>query len=157
MDENRGLRTELEPAVSRGATARDDWETPQVLFDELDEEFHFTLDAAATVENAKCEKFFTIEEDGLTQDWSGVVWLNPPYGRGVDKWIAKARNESLRGCTVVILTFSRTDTRWFHDYVYHQAELRFLKGRLKFVGGKYSSPFPSMLIIFRGKEIPDGV
>ena len=145
------MRNKLKPAVIRTSDSRDDWETPQDLFDKLDKEFHFTLDAAASCDNAKCERFFSLGHDGLFQLWEGVVWVNPPYGREVGKWVAKAHSEWLSGCTVVMLLAARTDTKWFHKYIYGHAEIRFLKGRIKFVGGKHSAPFPSMVVVFKGK------
>jgi len=129
----------------------DEWETPQALFDELDREFGFTLDVCALPENAKCDLFFTPETDGLSQSWKGhICWMNPPYGREIGKWVKKAYEESQRGATVVCLLPARTDTRWFHDYIYGKAEIRFLRGRIKFVGAENSAPFPSMIVIYRG-------
>lgn len=126
------------------------WETPQDFFDKLNEEFHFTLDACATSENAKCEKFYSPEIDGLSQPWDGVVWCNPPYGRNIWRWVFAASVASgARGSTVVMLLPARTDTKWFHDYIYGKAEIRFVKGRLKFGKSKNSAPFPSMVVIFR--------
>jgi phage N-6-adenine-methyltransferase len=122
------------------------WETPQGLFDELDAEFHFDLDVCALPENAKCEKYYTPEQDGLSQEWNGVCWCNPPYGREIGKWLRKAAKS---GTTVVMLLPARTDTKWFHDYILHRAEVRYLRGRLKFGGGKNSAPFPSMVVIYR--------
>lgn len=126
------------------------WATPQHFFEEVDKEFNFDLDVCAIPENAKCENYFTPDVDGLEQEWKGVCWMNPPYGREIGKWIKKAFEESLKGSTVVCLLPSRTDTRWFHHYIYHRAEVRFLKGRLKFGGAENSAPFPNMLVIFRG-------
>ena len=123
----------------------DDWETPQAVFDELDNEFHFTLDVAASHSNAKCADYFTKEQDGLSQEWRGVVWCNPPYGRYVGKWVAKAATSN---ALVVMLIFAKTDTAWFHDYIYGKAEVRFIRGRLKFGGCKNAAPFPSMVVIF---------
>lgn len=121
-----------------------EWSTPQDLFDRLNEEFHFTLDPCATKKNAKCQKFYTKEDDGLSRDWSGErVFMNPPYGREIGKWVAKIAYEG-----GVALLPARTDTRWFHDYIYGKAEIRFLKGRLKFGESKNSAPFPSMVVIF---------
>lgn len=129
----------------------DMWETPQDLFDELDKEFHFTLDVCAIPENAKCKNFYSPDMDGLTQPWTGVCWCNPPYGRQIEKWIMKAWIASANGNTVVMLLPARTDTRWFHDYIYKKSrvEVRFLRGRLKFGGCKNSAPFPSMVVLFR--------
>ncbi len=128
------------------------WETPQDLFEELNNEFHFSLDVCATAENAKCEKYYTPEIDGLSQPWNGTVWCNPPYGRQIGKWVFAASVASgVRNATVVMLLPARTDTRWFHDYIYQKerVEIRFIKGRLKFGGSKNGAPFPSMICIFR--------
>ena len=130
----------------------DQWETPQDFFDQLDSEFHFTLDPCADGTNHKCERYFTKEQDGLQQDWSGeVVFCNPPYGRKVGKWVEKCFNEVYAGsckCAVLLL-FANTGTKWFHRWIYHRAEIRFVKGRIKFGGGKVNSPKPSMVVIFR--------
>ena len=130
----------------------DQWETPQDFFDQLDKEFHFTLDPCADGSNHKCERYFTKEQDGLKQDWSGeIVFCNPPYGRKVGKWVEKCFQEVYVGkckCAVLLL-FANTDTRWFHDWIYHKAEIRFIKGRLKFGGGRVNSPKPSMVVVFR--------
>lgn len=128
------------------------WATPQDFFDELNKEFGFELDVCALPENAKCEKYFTPEDDGLKQEWTGVCWMNPPYGREIGKWMKKAYESSLRNdTTVVCLVPARTDTRWFHDFAM-KGEIRFIKGRLKFGGSKNSAPFPSAVIIFRHKD-----
>ena len=127
----------------------DMWATPQDFFDKLNEEFNFQLDVCATAENAKCEKYYTKEQDGLSMPWTGTCWCNPPYGRDIGKWVAKAYASSAGGeATVVMLLPSRTDTRWFHDYIYGKAEIRFIKGRLKFGGSKNAAPFPSMVVIY---------
>lgn len=125
-----------------------DWETPQWLYDELDKEFHFAVDVCATEKNAKCRDFFSLEVDGLEQNWRGVCWMNPPYGRTIGKWVRKAYEESQNGATVVCLLPSRTDTAWWHDYCL-KGEIRFLRGRLKFSNSKNSAPFPSVIVIFR--------
>ncbi|HHT98456.1 MAG TPA: adenine methyltransferase [Acholeplasma sp.] len=140
----------------------DEWETPQDLFNSLNDEFHFTLDPCSTHENHKCDKYYTQEDDGLSKDWAGeTVFCNPPYGRSIGKWVEKCYKESLKGSTVVMLIPSRTDTKWFHKYIYNKAEIRFLKGRLKFINralpswneqGNYKlspAPFPSMIVIFK--------
>ena len=138
------------------SSQRTDWETPQALFDSLDAEFHFTLDPASTDANAKCKKHFTPREDGLLQSWAGeTVFCNPPYGRSLPLWIEKAAKEARKGATVVMLIPARTDTKAFHDHVYNKAEIRFLRGRLKFgLGGVTSdaAPFPSMIVVFRPHE-----
>lgn len=127
-----------------------EWATPRSLFEELDREFHFDLDPCATPENAKCKRFYTIEDDGLTQNWGGCrVFCNPPYGREIGKWVKKCFEESQRGTLCVMLIPARTDTAYFHDYIYHKAkEIRFLRGRLHFNEAKQGAPFPSMIVIF---------
>ncbi len=124
------------------------WSTPQAFFDKLNEEFGFTLDPCATIDNAKCEKYYTLEDDGLSKDWSNeIVFMNPPYGREISAWVQKA-SEAL--ATVVCLVPARTDTRWWHDFVIGGgAEVRFIKGRLKFGTATNSAPFPSAVVIFR--------
>lgn len=130
-----------------------EWETPQWLFDELDREFHFTLDPCASHSNAKCSKYYTIEDDGLAQSWEGErVFMNPPYGRGLVDWVKKAFYEVRNGCELVVALLPvRTDTRWFHTYCYDHAEIRFLRGRLRFSNDKNSAPFASMIVIWRRK------
>lgn len=132
--------------------ATDQWETPQEFFEQLNNEFHFTLDPCADEANHKCDRYFTKEQDGLKQDWSGeIVFCNPPYGRKVGKWVEKCFREVYQGnCKcVVLLLFANTDTKWFHDWIYNRAEIRFIKGRLKFGGGRVNSPKPSMVVVFR--------
>ena len=128
-----------------------EWSTPQDFFDELDKEFNFTLDPCSTSENAKCAKYFTVEDDGLKQDWSNdVVFMNPPYGREIKHWIKKAYEEHIKDATVVCLIPSRTDTTYWHDYIFGKAsDIRFLRGRLKFGDSKNSAPFPSAVIIYK--------
>jgi phage N-6-adenine-methyltransferase len=129
-----------------------EWSTPQYLFDLLDAKYHFELDVCATAENAKCGTYFTKENNGLALPWTPRrCWMNPPYGRGISKWIAKAYNESLRGALVVCLLPSRTDTAWWHDYVLH-GEVAFLRGRLKFSGHQNAAPFPSAIVVFGGEN-----
>ncbi len=131
-----------------------EWSTPQSFFDELDKEFNFTLDPCATHDNAKCDKYYTIEDDGLLQDWSkDIVFMNPPYGREIKHWVQKAYEESLKGATVVCLIPARTDTTYWHSYIFDKADdIRFIKGRLKFGDGKNSAPFPSAVIVYKGWE-----
>ena len=129
----------------------DEWSTPQDFFNELNKEFNFTLDPCATPENAKCEKYYTKEDDGLKQDWSGeTVFCNPPYGRVIKDWVKKCYEESRKeNTTVVMLIPARTDTSYFHDYIYNKAkEIRFIRGRLKFGNAKNPAPFPSMVVVF---------
>lgn len=122
------------------------WATPQDFFDDLNREFHFETDVCALPDNAKCEKFYTPEQDGLKQEWTGVCWCNPPYGRQIAKWVEKAAKSD---ATVVMLVPARTDTAWFHDWILPCAEVRFVRGRLKFGGAKNNAPFPCMVAIFR--------
>lgn len=133
------------------------WCTPQEFFDKLNKEFHFVLDAAATDKSAKCPLYYTPAEDGLMQSWDqgGAVFCNPPYGAQLKKWVRKAHREAKKGVTVVLLIPARTDTSYFHDYIYGQAEVRFLRGRLRFTDEDgtpsiNSAPFPSMLVIYNG-------
>lgn len=133
------------------SSEKDDWETPQNFFNELDEEFHFDLDPCADDNNHKCDYYFTKESNGLMQDWGGhTVFVNPPYGaKSTSEWIKKCAEESRKPNTrVVMLIPTRTDTKAFHEYIYKKAEVRFVKGRLKFGGSKNSAPFPSMVVVF---------
>lgn len=133
------------------SSKKTDWSTPQDLFDRLDTEFHFTLDPCADETNHKCDLFFTKEDDGLKQSWKGhTVFCNPPYGRTLKKWVKKAYTESRDKDTMVVMLIpSRTDTEYFHDYIYGKAEIRFIRGRIKFLGGVHTAPFPSMIVIYR--------
>lgn len=140
------------------SSKRHDWETPRTFFEELDREFHFTLDPCCTPETAKCKKYYTPKENGLLQDWDGeTVFCNPPYGRELPRWIEKCYFESRKpNTTVVMLIPARTDTIAFHKYIYNKAEIRFIKGRIKFsVDGKTGdpAPFPSMVVIFRANVL----
>ena len=135
------------------SSATDLWETPQSFFDDLDQIYHFTLDACALPENAKCKEYYTPEQDGLLQNWKGTVWCNPPYGREIGKWVEKAYITAESGEAVVVMLLpARTDTKWFHDYCYNNryATIRFVRGRLKFGGCKNGAPFPSMVVVFEG-------
>ena len=133
------------------SSTTEEWATPKDFFDALDAEFHFTLDPCSTDDNAKCAKHYTKEQDGLSQDWIGErVFCNPPYGREMPRWIAKCAEHGMRGGIAVMLIPARTDTRAFHEYIYHKAEIRFIRGRLKFGGAKNSAPFPSMVVVFGG-------
>ena len=128
-----------------------EWETPQDLFDKLNDEFRFTLDPCASKNNAKCKKYYTKEDNGLIQSWRDeIVFMNPPYGRKISKWVEKAYIESIHeDCIVVCLIPSRTDTKYWHDYIFSKAhKIMFIKGRLKFSGHKNSAPFPSAIVVF---------
>lgn len=130
-----------------------EWSTPQDFYNQLNKEFKFDLDPCCTHENAKCETHFTELENGLLQNWGGYsVFVNPPYGRGIKDWVKKAHDEAKKPNTkVVMLIPARTDTTYFHQYIYNKSEIRFIKGRLKFGDSKNSAPFPSMIVVF-GKE-----
>lgn len=134
----------------------EEWPTPQSFFENLDREFAFTLDPCATRDNAKCAMYFTKSQDGLRQDWgTHRVFCNPPYGRNMREWAEKCYVASRAGATVVLLAHSRTDTRWFHDWIYGKAaEIRFVKGRLKFGDGRQSAPFPSLVAVFNSPTMP---
>lgn len=128
-----------------------EWATPIALFARLDAEFHFDLDPCCTHENAKCERHFTQDEDGLSRSWGGCrVFCNPPYGRELPQWVRKCYEESRKKDTLVVMLIpARTDTSYFHDYIYHKAkEIRFLRGRLHFNESKQGAPFPSMVVVF---------
>jgi phage N-6-adenine-methyltransferase len=127
----------------------DMWSTPQDYFNSVAQEFTFNIDVCALPENAKCKKYFSPKEDGLSQKWEGVCWMNPPYGRVIGRWVRKAYESAQEGAVVVGLLPARTDTKWFHDYIYGKAEIRFIRGRLRFGGCKNSAPFPSMLVIWK--------
>lgn len=128
-----------------------EWATPKLFYEKLNNEFNFTLDPCATSENHKCDKYYTINDNGLVQDWKNeIVFCNPPYGRAIKDWVKKCYEEHLKyNIIIVMLIPARTDTSYFHDYIYNKSEIRFIRGRLKFNDGKQSAPFPSMLVIYR--------
>lgn len=132
------------------SSATNEWSTPQNFYNELNKEFDFTLDPCATAENTKCKKYYTIDNNGLQQNWQGeIVFCNPPYGRVIKDWVKKCYEESLKeNTTIIMLIPARTDTTYFHDYIYNKAEIRFIRGRLKFGDSKNSAPFPSMVVVF---------
>ena len=128
-----------------------EWATPQGLFDQLDQEFIFDMDVCAVKTNAKCQNYLDANGiwSGLAVSWQGTCWMNPPYGRQIEKWVQKAFESSMTGATVVCLLPSRTDTRWWHDYVMQAHEIRFIKGRLRFGKTKTNAPFPSAIVVFK--------
>lgn len=138
------------------SSKRDDWGTPQSLFDALNGAFRFTLDPCANYKNHKCIRYYDKNDDGLTKSWKNErVFCNPPYGREISKWVKKCYDEcTINNALVVALLPARTDTKWFHQYVLHHAEIKFIEGRLKFDGGKYPAPFPSMIVYFYRKGDP---
>ena len=129
----------------------DEYSTPQDVFDTLDAEFNFELDPCSTHENAKCMLHYTAEENGLEQSWGGYrVFCNPPYS-DISRWVEKCYREGCKDNTLVVLLIpARTDTKYFHDFIYQRSEIRFIKGRLRFENHKVNAPFPSMVVIFRG-------
>jgi hypothetical protein len=129
------------------SSATDLWFTPQSFFNKYNEIYKFELDVCAIPENTKCEKYFTPEIDGLKQEWNGICWMNPPYGRTIKHWVKKAYESSVNGATVVCLLPARTDTSWWHDYCI-KGQIEFIRGRLKFGDSKNSAPFPSAVVIF---------
>jgi len=132
MKKFKGLMTSLSPHYA----------TPKWLYEELNKEFNFNDDPCPL--NG---------EGGLERDWGTSTFVNPPYGREISKWIWKAWYSAFfKGITVVCLLPSRTDTQWWHRWVMASNEIRFIKGRLKFGDCKNSAPFPSCVVIFRGKR-----
>lgn len=127
------------PASIHFSSQRLDWKTPKAVYQILDAEFSFDHDP--------CPPNFVV--DGLTSDWGGSNYVNPPYGREIGAWFAKGYAEYQKGKTVVFLIPSRTDTRWWHDYCMKATEIRFIKGRLKFDDQPNPAPFPSAIVIFR--------
>lgn len=132
------------------ASQRMDWPTPLALFTALHAEFAFTVDACASDENATVPRYWTERDEGLMQPWHGErVWMNPPYGRQLARWMEKADNEQDAADLIVALVPSRTDTRWWHEYAMQADEIRFLRGRLRFGDAVNNAPFPSCLVIWR--------
>lgn len=127
------------------SSASCEWETPQYVYDTLNKKYNFTCDVCATKENAKCERYYTKEIDGLLQIWEGACRMNPPYGRNIGEWVKKAHDSK---CVVVGLLPVRTDTIYFHNYIYGKTKIDFLRGRLKFSNSKNSAPFPSMIVVW---------
>jgi phage N-6-adenine-methyltransferase len=132
------------------APGPDDWATPPDFFRSLDREFRFTLDPCATPQTAVCARYFTAADDGIRQPWGQeTVFVNPPYGYGIRWWVQKAYEASQSGAVVVCLLPARTDTRWWHRYVARAAEIRFVRGRLRFGGAQINAPFPNAVVVFR--------
>jgi phage N-6-adenine-methyltransferase len=130
-----------------------EWFTPDYIYKPLNKRFNFTLDPCCTKESAKCKKFYTVADDGLSKDWGkNVVWVNPPYGREIGKWIKKCYESAIDGATVVMLIPARTDTQAWYDYCSQAAEIIFIKGRVKFINEGQAvpapAPFPSAIVVF---------
>lgn len=143
------------------STGTTDWQTPPEIFNPLNEEFGFDLDVCADKTNKKCRRYFSPQKNALIQAWKGTCWMNPPYGAGLTRiWMQKAWEEKMAGTTVVCLIPARTDTRaWavFYDHAKFKLrdrkdEIRFIKGRIKFVGAEHGAPFPSAIIVLRGRN-----
>lgn len=133
------------------SSRKTDWETPRELFRVWDASHGpFTLDVCATARNAKCGRYFSPEINGLIQPWRGVCWMNPPYGRAIGLWIAKAMAEieAARAKRIVCLVPARTDTAWWHDFILPHGAVHFLRGRVRFEGAEHPAPFPSAIVVF---------
>jgi len=149
MPEGKKMNNEL-----MFSSETDQWSTPIDFFNKLNKVFNFQTDVCADEKNKKCRHYYCIDQDGLTQEWEGNCWMNPPYGREIGKWVEKAYVSSKNnGATIVCLLPARTDTRWWHDYC-QNADVTFIKGRLKFGDAVNSAPFPSALVVFR-PEVKD--
>jgi site-specific DNA-methyltransferase (adenine-specific) len=136
---------------ARPIQQKDKWGTPPGLYKKLNDEFHFTLDPCAEPHTAKCEKYYTIEDDGLSKDWQGeVVFCNPPYSNGnIDLWMEKCYNESKKpNTTVVALVAVSTSSKWWHYYIMNKAQLRFIERRVKFMDAPYTATFSSVIVVF---------
>lgn len=130
----------------------DEYETPQYLFDYYNNIYHFNLDVCASRDNHKCNLYYDKNENGLLKTWHGYsVWCNPPYSN-IYKWVQKCYFENLmNNVNIVLLIPARTDTKYFHEYIYNKHEIKFIKGRLKFNNMKTAAPFPSMIVIFHSR------
>ena len=149
IDQEKEMKSMMTSGLFSSRT--DEWATPVRLFQELDAEFHFDLDPCATSENHKCPDYYTKEENGLLQNWGGRrVFCNPPYGKAMPAWVQKCSEEAKKPDTLVVMLIpARTDTAYFHDYIYKKAkEIRFIRGRLHYNDAKQAAPFPSMIVIF---------
>lgn len=137
------------------------WRTPDALYRALDQEFAFTVDAAADDGNCQCDRYFDKDTDALAQSWAGErVFCNPPYGRELATWVEKGMLEAQeQGATVVMVLPARTGNIWFHRYCLPHAEIRFIRGRLNFSltgAGRSRAPFDSMVVVFRPYRIGEG-
>ena len=140
------------------SSATDQWATPSDTFDKLNKIFNFETDVCADSTNTKCKNFYTEDVDGLKQDWKGVCWMNPPYGRQIGDWLEKAYISCKENnATVVCLIPARTDTKYWHEFCI-KGEIFYIKGRLKFGCATNSAPFPSAIVVFRPKisDVLDG-
>jgi len=132
-------------------SSKSDWETPDKLFDRLNNEFEFTIDVCASATNKKVDNYFSVRDNALVQEWTGICWMNPPYGKDIKLWVKKAYTASLDGeTTVVCLLPCRTDTVWWHEFCM-KGEIRFCNKRLKFKNSNNMATFPSAIVVF-GKQ-----
>ncbi len=144
---------EARPHSVHFSTAKHDWRTPPLVFEDLHAEFGFTVDAASSDQNALLSRHWTEADEPLLRSWAGErVFVNPPYSH-VSRWMEKAWNEAATAELVVALVPSRTDTAWWHDYVMQANEIRFIRGRLKFSGTKFNAPFPSAIVVWRAWRV----
>ena len=151
----------LKPGGAALTSNKDDWETPQAFFESLNAKYHFAIDLAASKDNTKCDRYFSVDDDSLSQDWSvdfgGAMYLNPPYGRHIGDWVKKAYETSLRvNVPIVLLIPARTDTSYWHDYIFGKASIKFIRGRLKFEQNGMAvgpAPFPSAIIVYNGENV----
>ncbi len=146
IGQQRMVRPEL-----RFKSATNEWPTPDTLWKPLDDEFGFTLDVCSTHENAKCSNHFTLAEDGLKQPWSGVAWMNPPYGAQLARWVKKCHDEAKRGVLVVGLIPVRSNTSYWHDYIMGN-EIRFVRGYPKFGNAKQGLKAPLAVVVWRPND-----
>lgn len=143
------------------SSERQDWATPWDFFKLQESKYGpFDLDVCATLENSKCQKFFTPHDDALSRHWPGHCWMNPPYGREIARWLQHACRETYdlgNASQVIALLPARTDTSWWHDFVLQfAAHIDFIRGRIRFEGAINNAPFPSAVVVFRPKEYCEG-
>lgn len=144
-----------ELAQSKGCLQKDKWETPDKVFNDLNNEFKFELDPCCEIHTAKCKLFFTESDDGLSKSWAGfrAVFVNPPYSRGnIDKWMAKCKKEASQGVVIVALIPVSTSSKWWHDYVWKHSIIRYYKGRIRFKGAPFTAPFSSAIAIYNADK-----
>jgi phage N-6-adenine-methyltransferase len=148
-EDGRYVMRKMNPA--RLSSQECNWHTPRDLFAQLSEEFKFEVDVCADDENHLCPEYWTVHTNGLMKTWAPrTCWMNPPYGGDIMRWMQKGYEESQKGATVVCLVPARVDTEWFQKLCMEAgAEIRFIRGRLKFGNAKASAPFPCAVVIYR--------
>lgn len=144
------MSKKIRPCITPGGKSEDTtWATPPDLFQTLDQEFHFICDVAALPHNTKCASYITPQQNALQIDWPrGPCWLNPPYGKELEAFIRKSLEQSRLGSTVVALVPVRSSNQWWFETIPHATEVRFIRGRVQFVGATQLAPFPSAVIVF---------